>query len=71
LFVSAADVVHDVFAQLAAEPVQFQGIEWADFQLDAADRVSEEFYSRFGCEGGISCSATAGSWTRTRIFAMK
>ncbi|KAL2850535.1 hypothetical protein BJX68DRAFT_266738 [Aspergillus pseudodeflectus] len=51
--VSAADAVRDVFAQLAADPVRFQGIEWAYLELDTPERVREGFYSRFGCEGGI------------------
>jgi hypothetical protein len=46
--IDAADVVHDVFAQLAGRPLNFQGIEWAFLELEVHIDVSNSFYARFG-----------------------
>ncbi|KAJ0421217.1 hypothetical protein BJY00DRAFT_312399 [Aspergillus carlsbadensis] len=57
--ISAADAVRDVFAQLAAEPVRFQGIEWMYLEMDMAESVREAFYRRFGKPGGGSGSGAS------------
>ncbi|KAL2865215.1 uncharacterized protein BJX67DRAFT_382958 [Aspergillus lucknowensis] len=49
--INAADAIRDVFAQLAAEPVRFQGIEWSYLEIDVPSAVSEQFYKRFGTAG--------------------
>ncbi|SPN96525.1 uncharacterized protein DNG_00051 [Cephalotrichum gorgonifer] len=51
--IDAADAVRDVFAQLAANPIKFQGIEWGFLELLVGDEVQEEFYSRFGRKGNL------------------
>jgi hypothetical protein len=54
--VGAADAIRDIFAQLAAESVRFQGIEWDYFELDMPETVREAFYARFG--KGADCGAS-------------
>ncbi|KAL2833512.1 hypothetical protein BJY01DRAFT_253476 [Aspergillus pseudoustus] len=49
--INAADAIRDVFAQLAAEPVLFQGIEWSYLEMDVPAGVREAFYKRFGTAG--------------------
>ncbi|KAK2018746.1 hypothetical protein LZ32DRAFT_599015 [Colletotrichum eremochloae] len=46
--IDAADAVRDAFAQLAENPIKFQGIEWDFLELEAGREVMGRFHARFG-----------------------
>ncbi|KAH6982568.1 hypothetical protein EDB80DRAFT_757029 [Ilyonectria destructans] len=46
--IDAADAIRDVFAQLAAKPTDFQGIEWDFLDLEVTRDVRDAFFARFG-----------------------
>ncbi|KAJ4234710.1 hypothetical protein NW759_001702 [Fusarium solani] len=46
--IDAADAIHAVFSQLAAKPMDFQGIEWDFLELEVEREVREAFFARFG-----------------------
>lgn len=45
--IDAAEIVREVFGQLAAEPTKFQGIEWDFLEMKGDDELQQTFYSRF------------------------
>jgi hypothetical protein len=65
--IDAADVVRDVFSQLASRPLDFQGIEWTFLELEVQVDVSNSFYARFGRKPDrdhFSKLVETGAWPR-------
>ncbi|OAA69957.1 hypothetical protein LEL_09773 [Akanthomyces lecanii RCEF 1005] len=46
--IDAADAVHSAFKQLAAQPMEFYGMEWDFLELEMSPGVKQQFYARFG-----------------------
>ncbi|CEJ82156.1 hypothetical protein VHEMI02240 [[Torrubiella] hemipterigena] len=49
--VDAADTIHSAFKQLAAQPMEFYGMEWDFLELEASPALRDQFYARFGRRG--------------------
>ncbi|KAJ5151342.1 uncharacterized protein N7482_010594 [Penicillium canariense] len=64
--IAAAEAVHNVFAQLAKEPTQFQGIEWDFLDLAVPVEVREAFHARFGQKGADHEENRAGLVRKVR-----
>jgi hypothetical protein len=46
--IDAADALQSAFAQLAAQPMEFYGMEWDFIELEMGPRIKQQFYTRFG-----------------------
>lgn len=60
--IDAADAVYSAFQQLAAQPMEFYGMEWDFLELEMSPSVKQQFYARFGTKSADNLA------TRRNLF---